>query len=117
MEPNPAASSTARTRAGSASENGPGSSGPGIGGSDPVTSTTAAPRDEHPFVRSSPRPVRSFPPGAGGRPAQVVKHEVELWHRLGGGDRGGQMVRQRHEVKAQVCRRQRVQAAEHHRLG
>jgi len=43
MEPNPAAPSTVRTRAGSASENGPGSSGPGIGGSDPVTSATAAP--------------------------------------------------------------------------
>ena len=42
-EPNPAASSTARTRPGSARENGPGSPGPGIGGSDPVTLATAAP--------------------------------------------------------------------------
>src|SRR5262245_41316415 len=42
-EPNPAASSTVRTRPGSARENGPGSSGPGMGGSDPMTSATAAP--------------------------------------------------------------------------
>src|SRR5260221_6050924 len=42
-EPNPAASSTARTLPGSASENGPGSAGPGIGGKDPVTDATAAP--------------------------------------------------------------------------
>ena len=43
IEPNPAASSTAPTRSASARENGPGSSGPGIGGSAPVTSATAAP--------------------------------------------------------------------------
>ena len=37
MALNPAASSTSRTLPGSASENGPGSVGPGIGGKDPVT--------------------------------------------------------------------------------
>jgi len=40
--PAAAVSSTARVRSGSASENGPGSPGPGIGGIEPVTVATAA---------------------------------------------------------------------------
>jgi len=67
--------------------------------------------------RRSPGAVFVVLAGADGRSAQVVEHDRQFWYGPGRGNRSGQLVWQRHDVKAQPGRRQRLQPAEHRRPG